>query len=367
MKENKISIIGNARNEGDFVKKTVDHIVRVTEYEDYEIILVDDGSTDGSFDAIHPEEYSVPVRILRNPEPMGFAKSRNRGAAAGDGEFLVFIDCHILPSENWLSEMVKAVNLPDGGMSVPKIMDLGQDLSIWEGKINTYIFDSYYLNPQWHCEERTEIYEVPLGCGSSYLIRKNVFDKVSGYTEEFVRVGREDTELCLKACLLGYRIYATPHAYVKHYFKQTWGDSFEVHFTILHNTLCFAYLHFGEENFGRVIQTVKNSKYFPQALLAVMENRNLQSFKERYKELFRYDDIWYFEKFKPYCARMESNYRSLFKNQIGEIAGAISDHLKARGKEMHEEDPKIADFKRTTLLRDEDVVELVREKLKSPN
>lgn len=366
MKPYKISIIGNGRNEGQYVKETLDHIVKETDYPSYEIILIDDGSTDESFSYIKPSDYAVPVKIIRNEQSIGFAKSRNLGARESSGEYLVFIDCHIFPTKNWLQELVKAVNLNEGGMSVIKIISLKSNDPIHEGT-HTYIFNDYFLNPNWQYEpNQKEIYEVPLACGCSYLIRRDIFDKIKGYTDEFIRVGREDTELCFKNCLLGYKIYSSPNALVKHYFKETWGSGFAISYPVIHNALAFGYLHFTEKNFYRMINTCKHYPYFANAFYAVINNENLMHLRSYYKSIFKYDDQWFFEKFSKYTDQMNTNYRSLYANAVDPIFKRLISQLFSENQKLPilDNDFEILDFKNETSLSNEDLKILITSKFK---
>lgn len=364
MIKDKVSIIGNALNEGSYVKETLDHIVKETEYPNYEIILVDDGSTDQSFDQINPAKYSIPVKIIRNEQSIGFSKTRNLGAKQATGEYLVFIDCHIFPTKNWLQEMVKAVNYEDGGMSVVRVMDL-KSQPFPEGISHTYTFSDYYLNISWYLENNKEIFEVPFADGCSHLIRREIFDKIHGYTEEFVRVGREDTEICLKNCLLGYKIYTSPKATVRHYFKETWGAGFNVYGPLMYNTLLFGYLHFSENNFLKLVNTAKNYAYVSQAVYDILKNDQLKEVRSYYKSIFKYDDIWFFNKFSKYFEVMNAHYRSLYKERIDPIIKHLISHLFSEDpkNQMFDTDSVILDFKKETALTNKDIQILIQDKI----
>ncbi|HXY34787.1 MAG TPA: glycosyltransferase family 2 protein [Planctomycetaceae bacterium] len=85
----RISVVITAHNEGDEVRRTLES-VRENTRGLLEIILVDDGSTDGSCDRIDGHD----VQLLRNPQRMGVAASRNAGAAVATAPILVFADAH---------------------------------------------------------------------------------------------------------------------------------------------------------------------------------------------------------------------------------------------------------------------------------
>lgn len=366
MIKDKISIIGSARNEGDYLKQSLDHIVKETDYPLFEIILINDGSTDHSFQQIDPGSYNIPVKILHNKETIGVAKSRNLGAKEADGEYLVFMDCHIFPSKNWLRELVEAVHFEEGGMSVVKIANLQSNEVIAEETNFNYIFNDYSLYPQWQYENQKNIYEVPLAYGCSQLIRREIFDRVRGYNEEFLGVGREDSELSLKNCLLGYKIYSNPHATVKHYFKTTWENRFQIYYNIIYNTLAFGFLHFSEVNFLKMINTVKTYSCFAAAFYSVVNNDKIKILRNYYKSHFKYDDLWFFNKFAKNFELMNTNYRNFYKDQISTVLNQILSKLFSDNpqNQIFDIDPFIQDFKKETFLSNEDIKVLVQEKLK---
>jgi glycosyltransferase involved in cell wall biosynthesis len=84
-----ISVVITAHNEGDEVQRTLES-VRENTRGPLEIVLFDDGSTDGSCEG----DLGPDVRLLRNTERLGVAASRNAGAAAATGPVLVFADAH---------------------------------------------------------------------------------------------------------------------------------------------------------------------------------------------------------------------------------------------------------------------------------
>lgn len=90
-----ISVIITSFNEGDEVKKTVDSI-RANTAGQYEIILVDDGSTDGSCDG-------HDVHVIRHQESQGIAASRRVGVAAARGDAFAFLDGHQRVSKGCLN------------------------------------------------------------------------------------------------------------------------------------------------------------------------------------------------------------------------------------------------------------------------
>ena len=89
----------------------------------FEVIVVDNGSTDGSADLAERE---FGARVIRNPENRGFCAANNQGIAAARGEFIALLNNDAEAEPGWLAEMRRACSSrPDVGMAASKVL-------VWE-------------------------------------------------------------------------------------------------------------------------------------------------------------------------------------------------------------------------------------------
>ncbi len=100
------SIIVPLRNRAEVTRRCLTQLAAVTDGVGYEVIVVDDGSTDDT--ASFLATLSGDVHILQNPEDVGFARACNQGAAATQGRHLVFLAPEWLPYPGWLTALVEA-------------------------------------------------------------------------------------------------------------------------------------------------------------------------------------------------------------------------------------------------------------------
>jgi glycosyltransferase involved in cell wall biosynthesis len=108
-------------DEGPNLRRTV-HCLLATMPADGEIVVVDDGSTDGSTGFLGP---SYPlVRVIRPPERVGPAVARNLGGEAARGEIVVFCDAHITPQQRWFEAFRDALEGERVGAVGPAISDV---------------------------------------------------------------------------------------------------------------------------------------------------------------------------------------------------------------------------------------------------
>lgn len=291
------SIIIPTLNEGELLHTTVESILQETSYPDYEIIIVDDGSTDGSCDRF--KRSSSPIEVISSGG-LGCARAKNLGAQHATGDYLAFIDAHCRVSPNWLDGFKRSLNPPDVCIVGPAFTKL------WEpqprGCGMTWIDDT--LETGWFEPlDLDEPYEVPLTTGACQAFRRNTFAAVGRFDDGFTRWGFEDVELCLRAWILGYRVLGDPTITVAHHFRES--RNYEVDDKeIAYNFLRMVYMHFSAKRIRRVLKAVSLNPYIGQAL-DELHSSSSDVFELR-AELARVrgrDDDWFFNVFAPTLLR----------------------------------------------------------------
>lgn len=194
-----------------------------TLYAPCQIVVVDNGSTDGSADAA--ERVFPNVVVLRNEDNQGVAGGRNVGARwvrenLGT-DYLVFIDNDTLLEPESIGELVRrCADDPSIGLVAPKAFRNKGDsrlLSAGGLKFNPYtgvlhdvasgeIDDGNFDQPRY----------VQACPGFAFLVRRDVFDRVGFFDEHFNPYGWEDADFSLRASEHGYRIAYAPSAVVYH-------------------------------------------------------------------------------------------------------------------------------------------------------
>lgn len=188
------------------------------DYPDYEIIAVDDGSTDGTREMVTTE--FPGVRYLLQPN-RGPAAARNRGIAAATGEIIAFTDDDCVPPRDWLAR------LADGYARHPEVAGVGGYLEAPEHLLTNNIFARYehYISHIVYAAGDREYlgsFECPAGGTNSMSYKKMVLQTVGGFDETFPYAAGEDADLKWRVCRAGYRLLYVPSRVV-HLQPYTWA------------------------------------------------------------------------------------------------------------------------------------------------
>lgn len=296
------SVVIPTLNEGEMLHMTVNSILRQTAYKNFEIIVLDDGSTDGSCDRY--EQNSDPrVRLVRS-QGRGVARARNLGAAHAKGKYIVFIDAHCRVSANWLEEFVAALARPEVAIVGPCFTRLESPTPRGCGVMwRDLALDQVWIEP---CDEMRS-YVVPLTPGGCQAFRRDTFLALGRYDEGFTRWGSEDVELCLRAWLLGYEIEVCPHAVVAHHFRESRGFAVD-DLDILYNFLRMIHMHFSPPRIRGVLKAIAHNPHIQRALDRLYESDIFSLRQSLLAKRVRSDD-WFFERFdRRQCNRQNGGF-----------------------------------------------------------
>jgi glycosyltransferase involved in cell wall biosynthesis len=265
---------------------TVESIFGATRYPQVELIVVDDGSTDGSCGAL--EARYRDLRVVRTGG-LGVARARNAGARQARGKYVVFLDAHCRVSPDWLWSLAEALDQADAGLAGPAFTRLEEP----EPRGCGMVWSDYSLEPCWlQPLAGPGSYDVPLTTGACQGFRRATFWGMGGYEEGFTRWGFEDMEICLRTWLLGYRVVGSPAATVAHHFRESRNYAVD-DADITYNFLRMIHLHFSAARIRQVLRAVGHNR-----LLSVAMDRLYEGDVFRVRgELSRvrvHDDAWFF-------------------------------------------------------------------------
>jgi GT2 family glycosyltransferase len=191
-------------------------------FKTYEIIFVDNGSTDGSVNIV---ERNFPhVRVVRLERNEGFCRGNNIGLQNASGEYIALLNNDTRVEPQWLKELVREMsNDPELGICASCMIRYFQpDLidSAGDGYDNCGV-GFKVGNGNQVLEYRKKRYTFG-ACAGAALYRRSMIDNIGFFDEDFFAVG-EDIDLSFRALLAGYKCLYVPKAIVYHKINQTIG------------------------------------------------------------------------------------------------------------------------------------------------
>ena len=214
MKEEKVSVIIPSWNRKDELKLAIPSIIK-QDYPNFEIIIVDNGSKDGTIEMMEKEFSNV--RLIKNPKNLGTSIAKNQGVAISTGQLVLFLDSDIeMTHERCISNMVKIMS------EHPEIGALGGEAYKTP---NGVITKRKEITP--NCETSTYIMETSdyqlYECGyiatCNCMMRKYEIEKCGGFDNDIIYAG-EDKEIGYKLKKLGLKSVVDSRCLVYHYVSQ---------------------------------------------------------------------------------------------------------------------------------------------------
>jgi glycosyltransferase involved in cell wall biosynthesis len=169
--------------------------------ENYEIIVVDDGSNDSTAEIVRI--YDVQYCYQNNRGP---AAARNKGAEMAKGDFILFTDSDCIPDENWIKEMFSSFQHPD--TAGVKGAYRSTQRALWARFAQIEFTERYKLLLKKRYIDMVDTY--------SAGFMKNIFLSVGGFDTSFPVPNNEDTDLSYRMSLKGYKMVFNPKAVVTH-------------------------------------------------------------------------------------------------------------------------------------------------------
>lgn len=271
--------------------RTVASVLDDSAHRHVEVLVVDDGSTDGSCDRLRPDGR---LRLLRGRE-LGAPLARNLGAAHARGDYLMFLDAHCDVSPGWLDALMEALAPADVAIASPAFtrLEAPEPRGCGMTWINARL-ETAWIEPPDHGRPA----EVPFAPGGCQAFRAETFRRVGRFDDGMTRWGFEDIEISLRAWLLGYRVMGAPMATVAHHFRERRG--FDVpDLGVLFNYLRMVHLHFAPWRIDAAIDALGPYPSLGHALAQLARSDVLQLRAELEAVRVRSDD-WFFAALAPH-------------------------------------------------------------------
>lgn len=217
-----VSIVIPSKDNVAMLLKAIESIEQYTSYDNYEIIVVDNGSN--AENKIHLEEnlFKKDIRYIYEPMDFNFSKMCNIGAKASKGEYILFLndDVECVPGD-WLERMVGQAAQPGVGAVGAKLLYPNENMIQHIGVINlkespshvlSKVLDIGVLADGRNCLD----YNYEAVTAACLLVRKSVYESVNGFDENFP-ISYNDIDLCYRLRELGLRNVVRTDAVLIHH------------------------------------------------------------------------------------------------------------------------------------------------------
>jgi GT2 family glycosyltransferase len=243
----------------DLLRQCLLSIYRHTEGIEFEVIVVDNDSGDGSVEMVRKE--FPQAKVIDNGANLGFAAGNNPGIREAKGEFVLLLNPDTELTDNAFAKMMSVMRVnPDVGVLGPTLLNSDGSLQLSVRRFPTpasqalvmlklhnflprlkpvreYFASGFdYLSPS----------SVDQVMGAVFMIRRNVLDKVGLLDERFF-IWFEEVDYCRRAVDAGFDIMYTPDARVIHHGGESFGQVFGMKKQMYLNASLLKYIrkHFG--------------------------------------------------------------------------------------------------------------------------
>lgn len=205
MQKNKISIIVLTYNKlKEATKQFLDYLYQ--DNQDFELIIIDNGSTDGTVEFLRKfEQEHDNVKVIYNCENLGYSKGCNQGIKVAKGDIIGLLNNDILFSSDWLKHIEDFFEKePDAGFVSPHMIERSiysrqKFKKITKKPINKLAYDTS-IKPSFSC----------------VFSKKQLFDKIGLFDENFTPAYFEDDDICWRAIFAYYKNYELKNVYFYH-------------------------------------------------------------------------------------------------------------------------------------------------------
>ena len=208
-----VTVVMLTYNRWDLTREALRLLAEVTEPR-YEVVIVDNASTDGTLDEL---EHVTGATILRNPSNLGFGPANNQGAALARGRYLLLLNSDAWVRPGWLEPLIEVADGRGVAAVAPKLLYPDGRLQeagsiLWrDGRVRQYGDGDLANRPEYNFR-RT----VDYASAACLLVRRSAFNAVGGFDPRFAPVYYEDVDLCLALAAGPGRVVYQPRSVVEH-------------------------------------------------------------------------------------------------------------------------------------------------------
>ncbi|WP_407413270.1 glycosyltransferase family 2 protein [Methanobrevibacter sp.] len=222
----KVSVVTPNYNGEKFLKTFLNSLNEDSEYIG-EVIIIDNGSSDGSVEYIRNNSYNFPLVLIENSENLGFAPAVNQGILKAKNELIFSINNDTEVKKGSIKGLIDLITTSDDIFSVQAKM-----LQYNNKQLIDDVGDEYNLlawtkktGENHHSDEYTDVKEIFSSCAGAAMYKKSVLEEIGLFDDNFFAY-MEDVDLALRSKINGYKNLLCPQAIVYHIGSATSGSRY---------------------------------------------------------------------------------------------------------------------------------------------
>ena len=224
-----VSIIIPNKDEKESLKACIESIREKTEYQNYEILIIENNSTSEEIFHYYKELSRDPkIRLLRWKKEFNYSAINNYGVRHAKGEYLLFLNNDVtVITPGWIKEMLGVCQRREVGAVGVKLIYPDNTIQhagcvIGIGGIAGHMFVDMPANRTGYLHKASILQDMSAVTAACMMMKRSAFEKVGGFTEELA-VAFNDVDLCLKTTKAGYLVVYDPYARLYHMESKTRG------------------------------------------------------------------------------------------------------------------------------------------------
>ena len=221
-----VSIIIPVYNQFKYTIQCLNSIKQNTKDVNYEIIIIDDCSTD---ETKNLEQFVKNVKIIRNESNLGFLKNCNKAAKEAKGQYLYLLNNDTVILKDTIKELLNTFTEEKIGIAGSKMLCKNGVIQSAGAYIDnngqSVSYGEYQLSDS---PEYNTLKEVQYVSGASFMVRKHIWDKLGGFDEQFGLGYYEEADFCRRTKLLGFKVIYQPKSEIIHFGNKTFSLNSEV-------------------------------------------------------------------------------------------------------------------------------------------
>jgi len=225
-----VSLIIPTRNGLHLIRQCINSILQKTTYQNYEILIIDNGSDDAAtLRYLNDLNSEVRVRVVKDNRPFNFSALNNNAVKLARGEFVGLLnnDLEVI-APDWLSEMISIALQPQNGAVGARLWYPNETLQhggviLGVGGIAGHSHRNMPRHEYGYSARASLTQNLSAVTAACLVIRKTIYEEVGGLDEENLQVALNDVDFCLRVQEAGYTNVWTPYAELYHHESATRG------------------------------------------------------------------------------------------------------------------------------------------------